>query len=589
MSFRTGKNSEIRRTSQVEAGSERRRKPERIILAAIIALLVLPSLPVQTGQATHGAEGTSLWAYQSSSDPSGIEASTFLEYDIGTDAFVEDCLPTDSDSGRGIAYDPYDRQFWYTFLDFPIFTGNGYIYKASALPDCETQSRLDPPLPLPFAEGPGGDTQDDIGALDIDPDDGHIWAAGYRPNFGEQLFYKISRSTGEILQTLSIPTHTDDDRCNGTLGNDSMAVARLDLGDGLRKYLLTDGGELCPFLMAIEVEPGGGTVKKRGIFTYDLPVGIVGIDFEDGKLIAAGTDLDARGVPIFSARGFKIYDLGGPPFDVVHASMDADPGVLLEDITLKTPGIVPRLRENFAAVLTRFELVPPLGGGGGGFYYMTLGQGGTSIAFSLTVEGLDSSTISLADLRVAPPGQNGPGIFVLFNRASEGVFQGLKTGSLSFNDLIPQPNVGVNNFTDAVGKIASGLAYVEVHTDQHPEGELRGQVRLNVLMDIKPGTNSNDINLKSKGSVPVAILTSPSFDALTLHISTVRFGRTGREASVSNTVPSLQDIDGDGDLDWILQFRIQDTGFTKGDDLGILTGRAFDGSFIIAADAIRTF
>lgn len=109
------------------------------------------------------------------------------------------------------------------------------------------------------------------------------------------------------------------------------------------------------------------------------------------------------------------------------------------------------------------------------------------------------------------------------------------------------------------------------------------------LIDVKPGSDPNSINVKSMGVIPVAVLTTAIFDAATLDPSTVRFGRTGAEASPAVVPPSLEDVDGDGDLDMVLHFRVQEAGFKAGDATGILTGRTFDGALFTAGDSVRVF
>jgi hypothetical protein len=47
------------------------------------------------------------------------------------------------------------------------------------------------------------------------------------------------------------------------------------------------------------------------------------------------------------------------------------------------------------------------------------------------------------------------------------------------------------------------------------------------VIDIKPGSNVNPINVKNRGVIPVAILTTSSFDATTVDGSTVTFGPNG--------------------------------------------------------------
>jgi concanavalin A-like lectin/glucanase superfamily protein len=108
----------------------------------------------------------------------------------------------------------------------------------------------------------------------------------------------------------------------------------------------------------------------------------------------------------------------------------------------------------------------------------------------------------------------------------------------------------------------------------------------NVAIDITPGSFPNSINPKSKGTVPVAILTTNAFDATTVDPTTVRFGRTGTEAAPVQF--ALEDVDGDGDTDMILHFNTQDTGIVCGDTSASLTGETFGGQAIAGSDSIKT-
>lgn len=93
---------------------------------------------------------------------------------------------------------------------------------------------------------------------------------------------------------------------------------------------------------------------------------------------------------------------------------------------------------------------------------------------------------------------------------------------------------------------------------------------LRLKIDIKPRTFPNDINLISKGRIPVAVLTDGNFDAQTVDWTTVRFGAAGTEAAPVHH--ALEDVDRDGDLDLILQFRTQDSGIRSGDTSAYLRG-----------------
>lgn len=70
-------------------------------------------------------------------------------------------------------------------------------------------------------------------------------------------------------------------------------------------------------------------------------------------------------------------------------------------------------------------------------------------------------------------------------------------------------------------------------------------------IDIKPGDEQNNINLNSKGVVPVAVLTSTQFDAVSIDPATARF------AGAAPAHWSFEDVDGDGDDDIIFHFKTQ--------------------------------
>jgi probable HAF family extracellular repeat protein len=113
-----------------------------------------------------------------------------------------------------------------------------------------------------------------------------------------------------------------------------------------------------------------------------------------------------------------------------------------------------------------------------------------------------------------------------------------------------------------------------------------------VTIDIKPGSEANSINPKSKGKIPVAILSTEDFDApsqMDQNPLTLRFGSTGNEPSLAFCNPKGEDINGDGLEDLVCHFYTQETGFGDqcGDTEGILRGMTMDGISIEGRDSVR--
>jgi hypothetical protein len=114
---------------------------------------------------------------------------------------------------------------------------------------------------------------------------------------------------------------------------------------------------------------------------------------------------------------------------------------------------------------------------------------------------------------------------------------------------------------------------------------------LTIQIDIKPGSATNPINLSKKGSIPVAVLGTPTFDASTVDPSTVCFGDVEdvnqRDCTVAPGT-KLTDVNADGILDLVLHFETQQTGIDPGDTQACLTGELFDGTSIEGCDSIKT-
>ena len=107
----------------------------------------------------------------------------------------------------------------------------------------------------------------------------------------------------------------------------------------------------------------------------------------------------------------------------------------------------------------------------------------------------------------------------------------------------------------------------------------------NVDIDIKPGSDPNGVNPRSKGVIPVAVLGSEDFDATQVDFTTVAFG-PGGAAPVHDG--HVEDVNSDGFADMVFHFKIAETGIACGDIDATLTGESSGGDPFEATDAVKT-
>ena len=107
---------------------------------------------------------------------------------------------------------------------------------------------------------------------------------------------------------------------------------------------------------------------------------------------------------------------------------------------------------------------------------------------------------------------------------------------------------------------------------------------IEVTLDIKPGSDTNPVNLKSKGVIPVAILGTADFDVDDVDVSTVTFGPDG--ASESHGKGHYADVNEDGYTDLVLHFSTQACGLTTDDTSATLGGYATDGTPLTGTDVV---
>ena len=108
-----------------------------------------------------------------------------------------------------------------------------------------------------------------------------------------------------------------------------------------------------------------------------------------------------------------------------------------------------------------------------------------------------------------------------------------------------------------------------------------GDVWIQVQIDVRPGNSLNRVNLKSNADLPVALLTTPSFDARNADPRSVRF------AGAAPLQWRLVDVDRDGDRDLLLRFHIKSLQLTQDSTRATLTGSTTSGLRFAGTDRVK--
>ena len=104
-----------------------------------------------------------------------------------------------------------------------------------------------------------------------------------------------------------------------------------------------------------------------------------------------------------------------------------------------------------------------------------------------------------------------------------------------------------------------------------------------IPIDVLPGDSANVVYPNQTGKLPVAVLSSPDFDAAQVDPESLRFGSAA--ATIAEAV-TVSDIDGQHGIDMVAQFRVQDSGIFCDDTEVTLTGSTLAGDPFSGTDTI---
>ncbi len=148
-----------------------------------------------------------------------------------------------------------------------------------------------------------------------------------------------------------------------------------------------------------------------------------------------------------------------------------------DDLALKSAKKV----KTFKAHLTGEQEVPAANTRATGQANFKLSKDGSELQFKLIVANIEN--VRMAHIHLAPSGVNGPVVVWLYpSGPPAALIEGRTNGILAEGVITESSLVGPlsgASFEDLISALEDGNAYVNVHTNAYPGGEIRGQISAN--------------------------------------------------------------------------------------------------------------
>jgi CHRD domain len=138
--------------------------------------------------------------------------------------------------------------------------------------------------------------------------------------------------------------------------------------------------------------------------------------------------------------------------------------------------------ESHKANLLGFEEVPAISSTGTGEFRAKIDEDNQIIEYELSYENLEGTTTNAAHIHIGQKSVNGGVVAFLCGgggkpacTATSGTF----TGTIGVADIVAVPAQGIaaGEWAEVVRAMRAGKIYANVHTNKHPGGEIRGQVK----------------------------------------------------------------------------------------------------------------
>jgi len=137
--------------------------------------------------------------------------------------------------------------------------------------------------------------------------------------------------------------------------------------------------------------------------------------------------------------------------------------IFLLVIGLATTGIA--ADKSFKATLSGNKIVPAVTTSAKGEATFELSKDGKELSYSVMVS--DIENVTAAHIHQGKKGESGPPVALIDIKG--------KKGKITSNELMG--SLKGKTVKDLIEQIEAGNAYINVHTNKHPDGEIRGQIK----------------------------------------------------------------------------------------------------------------
>ncbi len=166
------------------------------------------------------------------------------------------------------------------------------------------------------------------------------------------------------------------------------------------------------------------------------------------------------------------------------------------------------------------------------------------------------------------------------------------TGLQKFGDFLAIDPVWTKDgnilFSDETSGVGAASAISLFNPSTGIKRVIVNQAGYYAAISFRPFHDQHNINLNSRGKLRVAILSTPTFNAVELvNVNSIKFGHYGNENSLYKCYPKGRDVNGDRLPDLICRFYISRAGFLQADSRAFMRFSDLNGTIYQGSDSIR--